>query len=66
MTIQPTYLFTKAMVCFTLFEQTERVLADLCVFIVDTSHTLIASEFNSNSLFQEHISTTPLPKLRIM
>ncbi|KAJ5395331.1 uncharacterized protein N7487_009634 [Penicillium crustosum] len=33
---------------------------------VDTSHTLIASEFNSNSLFQEHISTTPLPKLRIM
>lgn len=52
------------MVCFRLFEQTERVLT--FVLIVDTSHTLIARVFNSNGLFQEHISTTPLPKLRIM
>ncbi|KAJ5857708.1 hypothetical protein N7455_008602 [Penicillium solitum] len=33
---------------------------------VDTSHTLIASVFNNNGLFQEYISTTSLPKLRIM
>ncbi|KUM64230.1 hypothetical protein ACN42_g2875 [Penicillium freii] len=42
--------------------------ADISVYQsdVDTSHTLIASVFNNNGLFQEHISTTPLPKLRII
>ncbi|KAJ5425443.1 hypothetical protein N7465_000513 [Penicillium sp. CMV-2018d] len=42
--------------------------ADISVYQsdVDTSHTLISSVFNNNGLFQEHISITPLPKLRIM
>ncbi|KAJ5510937.1 hypothetical protein N7453_003040 [Penicillium expansum] len=33
---------------------------------VDTSDKLIPIIFNDNGLFQEHISTTPLPKLRII
>ncbi|KAJ6178292.1 hypothetical protein N7519_008753 [Penicillium mononematosum] len=33
---------------------------------VDTPERLIATVFNDNGLFQEHISTAPLPKLRIV
>ncbi|KAJ6132704.1 hypothetical protein N7471_007919 [Penicillium samsonianum] len=33
---------------------------------IDTPDKLIATVFNDNSLFQEHILTTPLPKLRII